>query len=264
MVVKFNSGIVIIIKTNVGHDNYPHPNTIDINAPTMPIQLPLQLRLPKPGANFQNYCCQGNETAYPLLQQLLKIELNPALLYLWGEQGVGKTHLLQAACASASAAQQTPVYLPLEQAGILSPDVLDELDQLDLVCLDNVEQIAGDADWEFALFKLFNQLQDKSVPLLLSAAMPVRQIPWQSADLSSRFNSGQQLQLHALPSSAFASVLEKHATAKGLKLTDKVSQYLIQRSHGQLSQLLQDLETLDYAALADKRRLSLSFVKQVL
>ncbi len=230
----------------------------------MAFQLPLQLRLPKPGASFDNYCCQNNPLAYPLLQQLLKAELSPACAYLWGEHGVGKTHLLQAACDSCSRMGQTPVYLPLEQADMLSPDVLDELDQLDLVCLDNVDQVAGDSDWEFALFKLFNQLHDQAVPLLLSASKPVHQAAWQAADLSSRFNSGQHLAIKALPSEAFASVLEKHATAKGLQLKDKVSQFLIQRSQGQLEQLLQDLETLDYAALADKRRLSLNFVKKTL
>jgi len=228
------------------------------------IQLPLLLRLPKAGSNFQNYCDQANETAYLLLQQLLQAQLSPALVYLWGDSGIGKTHLLQAACAYASEREQTPVYLPLEQADMLSPDVLDELDLLDLVCLDNVEHVAGDGDWEFALFKLFNQLHDRAVPLLLSAAMPMSQIAWQSADLRSRFNSGQHLQLQALPIHAFAAVLAKHAKAKGLQIKDKVSDYLIQRSAGQLAQLLADLDTLDYAALADKRRLSLSFVKQCL
>ncbi|WP_286019037.1 DnaA ATPase domain-containing protein, partial [Candidatus Venteria ishoeyi] len=90
----------------------------------MSAQLPLAFRWQVPSQSFSNYIAKSNQTVYQTLLQVLdkKEELS---MYLWGESGTGKSHLLQAACQYASARNQIPVYLPFSQLQHISPDALD-------------------------------------------------------------------------------------------------------------------------------------------
>src|SRR3989338_5085666 len=73
------------------------------------------------------------------------------MLYLYGAADSGRSHLLQAACDAAHQKQQTAVYLPLTSLVSLTPEVLLELEKLALICVDDLETIAGQAPWEEAI-----------------------------------------------------------------------------------------------------------------
>jgi len=230
----------------------------------MALQLPLHLQLAPPSCSFDSYCAAGNEMAYQVVQKIAQGATISPITYLWGREATGKTHLLQAACREVNSQGKTALYLPLDQRIHFSPDVLDNLEDLDLICLDNIQYVARQADWEIALFSLFNQLQDKGIPLLCSSNKVPKADKWQLPDLISRLNSGQIFHLHPVSRSALTRIVHYHAQAKGLKLTDQVSDYLIQRSQDDLIQVLKTLENLDYASMVKKRRLTLPFVRQML
>ena len=49
-------------------------------------------------------------------------------------------------------------YVPLDKRAYFVPEVLDGMEQLALVCIDNIECIAGDEEWEMAIFNLYNRI----------------------------------------------------------------------------------------------------------
>jgi DnaA family protein len=64
-----------------------------------PIQLPLGVRL-RDDATFINYYPGANAAALGYVERLCEADAGwtESLIYLWGKDGVGRTHLLQAAC----------------------------------------------------------------------------------------------------------------------------------------------------------------------
>ena len=152
-----------------------------------PIQLPLGVRL-RDDATFANYYPGANAAALGYVERLCEADAGwtESLIYLWGGEGVGRSHLLQAACLRFEQRGEPAVYLPLAEVVEYGPALLDNLEQCELVCLDDLDAVAGRSDWEEALFHLFNRLRDSGRRLLLAASGSPRELKVQLADLQSR------------------------------------------------------------------------------
>ena len=123
----------------------------------MPLQRQAILGLSLPESiTFAHYWPGENEAIVQALQTLISAPLDRYLL-LWGEQHVGKTYCLKASCFAANQAGLSQVYIPLSKHATLHPDMLQGLETLDVVCLDDLEAIAGISDWEEALFHFYNR-----------------------------------------------------------------------------------------------------------
>ncbi|TFZ33309.1 DnaA regulatory inactivator Hda, partial [Pseudomonas syringae] len=109
-----------------------------------------------------------------------------SLIYLWGKDGVGRTHLLQAACLRFEQLGEPAVYPPLAEVIDEGIELFDHLEQYELVCLDDLQVIVGKPDWEEALFHLFNPRRDSGRRLLSAASNSPRERPVQHRDLKSR------------------------------------------------------------------------------
>ena len=70
--------------------------------------------------------------------------------------------------------------------------------QFSLVCLDDAETVAGNANWERALFRLHRELDEQGARLVLAAPAPPAALPFKLADLASRLNGGVVLTLQPL------------------------------------------------------------------
>ena len=126
-------------------------------------QLALNLRL-KDGSSFNNFFPGPNREALERLRAAVVAAATQEkaldkMLFLWGPEGGGKSHLLQAACRLAQELGMAPVYVPLAEAAELSPSLLEDAEKAPLVCLDDMERIAGRADWEAALFSLTERMR---------------------------------------------------------------------------------------------------------
>lgn len=225
-------------------------------------QLALGLAL-QPALSFDTYIAGPNREALDALQRLGSGNGEP-YIYLWGPSGVGKSHLLQAACAALYGPQQPVAYLPLAQAADYGPELLQDLESLALVCLDDLQYLAGQAAWEEALFDLYNRLRDAGAKLLVSADRPLAQLPVRLPDLASRLAWGPSYQLQPLSDPELQPALTRLAAQRGLQLPADSAQYILRRCPRNLDYLQRLLERLDQASLAAKRRLTLPFVREVL
>ncbi len=184
------------------------------------------------------------------------------LVFLHGPTGVGKSHLLQAACHLLPAAS---CYLPLaELRNLPGEDLLQGLESRQLVCLDDVDAVGGDDAWELALFHFCNRARAAGCRLLLSAAASPRQLSVTLPDLQSRLGWGPVFQLPGPDDERKQAILRFRARCRGLDMPAEVSRYLVSRAPRGLADLMRLLETLDSWSLAEQRALTVPFVKQTL
>ncbi len=144
------------------------------------------------------------------------------------------------------------------------PQLLDNLEQCDLVCIDEVDLVAGHPTWEEALFHLFNRLRDAGRRLLLSASAPPREVPIKLPDLKSRLTLALVFQLHGLSDEDKLRALQLRASRRGLHLTDEVGRFILTRGSRSMNSLFDLLEQLDHASLQAQRKLTIPFLKETL
>lgn len=224
-------------------------------------QLPLSLGL-RDEASFTNYLAGPNNEALQTVQALVRGEHR--FLYLWGAAGSGKTHLLHAACQSCSASGGRCAYLPLNEWRTLSTEVLEGLDQLALVCVDDVHAIAGRAEWETALFHFYNRLRESGAMLLAAGTAAPAAIGLALPDLSSRLSWGLVLQLLALNDEEKIAALQLRAHNRGMELPTEVGSYLLRHWPRDMPHLFDLLQRLDTHSLTQQRKLTIPLVRELI
>ena len=226
------------------------------------LQLPLAVQLDD-HANFSSFYPAGNQT---LLSQLISSAQGQGerFYYLWGVAGSGCSHLLHAACRQAGDLQQTSTYISFKQHVDLTPEIFDGLETLSLVCIDDIEQIAGQSNWEVALFHFYNRCRDANTRLIVASHCPPRQLSIELPDLASRLSWGVVYQVHELADDDKLAALQLRAKRRGLELSNDVGQYLLTHCNRNTNNLFMILDKLDHASLAQQRRLTIPFIKSVL
>ena len=186
-----------------------------------------------------------------------------AVTWLCGPTSVGKTHLLQAIVARAG--KRGPAgYFPLIELAPLGVGVLEGLTSLDCICLDDLDLVVGQLDWETALFGLLREIQERDGSLIVSAKAPPALLPWSLRDLVSRFTAAAIFQLHELDEDDQQKALQLHAHVRGFELPDDTARWLQRRFPRDMRTLYDLLDTLDEAALVAQRRLTVPFIRSVL
>jgi DnaA family protein len=218
-------------------------------------QLALGVRL-RADAVFESFAPGQNSEVLTALRAA-----NTAPLWLWGAQGSGKTHLLQAVCAAAG---DSAAYFPLDRSLALPPDALAGFERTQVLCIDDVDAVAGDQAWEHALFRLFNDATDLRTRLIFAAAAAPRQAAWVLDDWRSRAASCVVYQLRELDDEGRIEALRLRAAQRGLQLPYETSEYLLKRMPRDLPSLLQILDALDEASLVEQRRLTIPFIRDEL
>lgn len=227
----------------------------------MSFQYPLKLsHSRKPG--FHNYLANGNEEALNSLLRLLESADSPAPLYLWGSPGCGKSHLLLAACQQMSQQSHSAIYLSLSEMERLSPLMLGELQQYELVCIDDVENLCADNAWEEALFHLYNAISQQQHKLLIAANSSPGDLATELPDLASRLLWGVSYNLQQLDDAGKQQLLIQMADEKGMRLTEEASRYLINRYSRDINKLEILIDKLDHDSLSRQQKLTIPFLRQ--
>jgi DnaA family protein len=185
-------------------------------------------------------------------------------IFIWGESGLGKSHLLQACCHQAQKLRRSSFYFALSPSELPDPGVLKGLEKFDIVCFDNIEYIAGNPVWETAFFNFFNLQRDEGHTLILSATCSPNELPMQLHDLKTRLNWGLNLKIQPLPDDERLTALIFKADKMGFKISAKAGNFLLTHYDKNLSSLWALLTKLDQASLAAKRKLTIPFLKQIL
>ncbi|MFZ5561006.1 MAG: DnaA regulatory inactivator Hda [Pseudomonadota bacterium] len=225
-------------------------------------QLLLNLR-PRPDARLADFAAPAYEELLGAAQHVLA---RPgSLLYVHGEPGQGRSHLLAALCGEAERQGLGAVLLPLAELYREDPDLLAGLEGQGLIAFDDVGAIAGRAAWEEALFHFFNRARASAgCRLVFSAAFLPAQCGFRLPDLVSRLALAPAWVLALPDDESRQALVEGAARRRDLDLEEEVVRYLVARGPREPGRLLALVALLDQHSLMAGRRLTIPFVRQVL
>ena len=195
-------------------------------------QLVLDIR-PATEPVFDNYIPGPNAEALARVRGLATGALREAIVYLWGEPGSGRTHLLRAAAR-------------------VNPQ---------LIVADDVEALDPAAQQQ--LFAAINAARDGAAPVLAAGKVSPAGLALRE-DLRTRLAWGLVYQLRPLADADKAEHLRAEAARRGLRLSDEVVGYLLTRLPRDLPSLNGVLDALDRYSLAAKRPVTLPLVRDAL
>lgn len=224
-------------------------------------QIPLQLE-PSREQSFDHFVAGPNEAVLKSLQGILDGRDEQA--YLWGARSSGKTHLLNALCLAVRGSGRSAFYAGLKNLPPGSHALLEGLEQVELLCVDDCDRVAGDAAWETALFHCINRFREAGGKLVLASREPLASLALELPDLKSRLQWGLRLQLQGLDDTHKLEVMDRHARSLGIELPAEVSRYLLRRHARSLDRLIAALERMQQAAFVGKRRITVPLAREVL
>jgi DnaA family protein len=195
-------------------------------------QLPLEIPYDAE-PDFRDFIEGANAEAIARVRELASGALREPIVYLWGESGSGRTHLLRA-------------------AGRANPA---------LVIADDLEGL--DAEGQQAIFAAINAARDGRCAVLAAGNAPPPMLPLRE-DLRTRLAWGLVYHLRPLSDAEKARCLRAEADRRGLRLSEEVVGFLLTRLPRSLSRLRAVLEVLDRYSLIKQRPLTLPLVREAL
>jgi len=224
-------------------------------------QLPLGLE-PGERLNFDTFVAGDNALAAGITRQCALGE-GEQQMYLWSKSGLGKSHLLQASCNIAAKNQRTVCYLTSQHMLQQPVEMFDGLEQLNLICLDELERWLSTPSWQQALFNLINRVRDAGNSLIMASTTAPDASDIALADLRSRLGWGPVFQLQSLSDADKYQAMKIRARQSGLDLPQNVADYLLRRYPRNLTDLFERLSVLDKAAMSMQRPLTIPLIKTV-
>ncbi len=212
-------------------------------------QLSLDVHLVQ-APSFDNFVAGPNAELLALLRGIRAGDRPSKCLFIWGEAGSGKSHLLEAirqmmTGATVGLADNDPA--PHHGSQIALWD--------DCQTLSPEAQSAG-----FATF--IRQAGDPAAMIIASADQAPLHLSLR-ADLRTRLGSGLIFQLKRLDDDQKAEVLRQHAASRQITLPEELLRYLLRHYPRDIRTLMQILESLDRFAFEQKRALSLPLLREM-
>jgi len=226
-----------------------------------PSQLPLAVQL-RPDAQLSSLYSEPNQW---IIQWLNTAWVSQTEQFCWIDagSGAGLSHVLQAIAQQAEQQQKLVFYLSFKQDSQLAPDLLRELPAFDVLCLDDVDDVLGQPDWDLALLHCFNEMRAQHKQLVMGSHQALTDLQQRVLpDLWSRLSWGMRMHWHR--PEHWSAVIEHVALARGLLLDAGTCQYIATRAPRDWPKIMEILQELDQAALVAKRRVTVPFIRQVL
>jgi DnaA family protein len=227
----------------------------------IPQQIPLQFQ-PRRQDRFETFVAGENQPLLDLLASLPQDSRQS--IFIHGDGGSGKTHMLNALCHQAQQQGHSAIYLPLARLDDTVASQLHGLENTAIVCIDDFDNACGRVIWEEALFHLFNRVLEKQGTMLIAARAAPATLPVRLADLSSRLTWGQVQRLHSLNEAGRRQVLKNYARQQGFEVPPNVLNYFFSRSRRNLKELLSAMDLLGQTAFAQKRAITVPLAREVL
>ena len=214
----------------------------------------LVLELAPPAApTLENFFPGPNAAAVAAVREALSG--GERVVYLWGEPGSGRTHLLRAAAVAASAQGRSAVYAGVPHAELA------RLGRCGVLAVDDVERL--DAGAQAALFDAFNLLLQDRGCLFSAGAAPVAELALRD-DLRTRLGSGLSLRMAPLADEEKAAALACHAAQRGLRLAPEIIGYVLTHCRRDMGTQIALLDALDRHSLEHKRPVTLPLLREAL
>jgi chromosomal replication initiation ATPase DnaA len=186
-----------------------------------------------------------NVDAYETIRHWPVWPANTLLLY--GPSGCGKTHLVH-------------IWQHLSQAYDITSDGSLFLPEHHCLFMENIEQLKD----ESILFHRYNMIAETKGFLLLTSKVHPKDLPFTLPDLRSRLLAIPSIGLGMPDEALLKDVCMKLINDRQLNIKHEVIDYIVARMERSFATLHRIIDKLDKEALAQKHKITIPFVRQVL
>ena len=216
-------------------------------------------------ASFDSFFCSpDNQNLMTRLTDIV-ISRDANELIIHGEEGSGKSFLMQAICNELSSAEKQFAFIPMKKAFNMGVEIFQNLGSLDVVCIDDVQLIFKTQDWETALFNLINECQQSNCSLMLS--LGGTQSLEESVvlpDLLSRIKRMEFVALNAVQDESFNQAIDFVAQQLDISIEKAELEFLLKHQIRKFSLLVENIIALDKQAASLKRKITIPLIKETL
>jgi DnaA family protein len=185
-------------------------------------------------------------------------------LFIYGTKESGKTFLLQAMCNSYSSVSKLSLYIPLKKVMNYGVEIFESLENIDLICIDGIEEVISKIEWEKAIFNLINKALISETRLILTSSKDLKSLNFSLPDLESRIRKIQSYELYPINDEDIFDALKYISKLTSINLGDKEARYLVTYSQRNISNLVHILESLDQLSMEMKRKITIPLIKEVI
>lgn len=183
---------------------------------------------------------------------------------MWGGAASGKTHLLN---ASAEFARRHGKLMQIYDGVQLRQCAAAEFEgdsECDLLAVDNLDAIAGDAEWEAFFYRVMNRCRAGELRFLFAMSVRPDDLSTRLDDFRSRLQWGLMLQLPVHGDDGIRNILSHRARLLGINLSPEVIDYLLTHYERDLSTQMSILRALDETSLSHQRKITIPLIKTAL
>ena len=185
-------------------------------------------------------------------------------LFIFGSKESGQPYLLQAMCNFYSSMTKSSLYVPLKKVMNYGVEIFESLENIDLICVDGIEQVISKTEWEKAIFNLINKALISESRLILTSSKDLKSLNFSLPDLESRIRKIQSFELYPINDKDIFDALKYISKLTSINLGDKEAKYLVTYSQRNISNLVQILESLDQLSMEMKRKITIPLIKEVI
>jgi DnaA family protein len=185
-------------------------------------------------------------------------------LFIYGSKESGKTYLLQAMCNSYSSDKKSSLYIPLKKAMNYGVEIFESLENIQLICLDGIENVISKIEWEKAIFNLINKTLISKSRLIITSSEDLQSLNFVLPDLESRLRKIESYELTPIQDKDILDALKYISKLKSINLGDKEARYLVTYAQRNISNLVHILDSLDQLSMEMKRKITIPLIKEVI
>ena len=216
-------------------------------------------------ASFDSFFCSPDNQNLMTRLADIAISQDANEIIIHGEKGSGKSFLMQAICNELSSSEKQFAFIPMKKAFNMGVEIFQNLGSLDTVCIDDLQLILANQEWETALFNLINECQQSNCSLILSlgSTQSVEEsivLP----DLLSRIKRMEFIVLHAVQDELFSQAIVFVAQQLEIKIDNAELEFLLKHQTRIFSLLVENIITLDKQAASLKRKITIPLIKETL
>ncbi|MEE9259172.1 MAG: DnaA/Hda family protein [Nitrospinaceae bacterium] len=229
-----------------------------------------------PEYSFSNFIVsKGSRFAVNAAKQITSDESVPYnTLYLFGDKGLGKTHLLMSIGNHLAEHRPEKKVLYVHGAEFVrnieegdasaANQTLSKLLDVDFFLLDDVDRISGKRTPQEKLYHIYNSLTEKNRKIVFAGGQNPERLGDTEDYLKSRFKWGMTAEIKPIDDATTAKILSKLGLDAGLSVPDKVVEYLLARIPRDFPSIKNAVEKINHESYVQKRKVTLAMVKSAL
>ena len=196
-------------------------------------------------------------------------------LFVYGNSGLGKTHLLHAVCHEMKRKSATAVigllsceefvnrFIQAIEQGDL-PGFQNRFRSADALVIDDIQFLSEREQSQEEFFHTFNALYSNGKQIILSADRPPSEMPSLEDRLISRFNWGLVARIDPPSYETRIAIVQKKAHLRGLAVNEEVAGYVARKVHANIRELEGALTTIYAVSMTTGKEITLEIAQTAL